>query len=90
MELSERIASFILVLAMSIFFCSCGVEESKEAPPEPIPTETVAAVEDITLMFYTTQIESEFTLKVGETVELWADVACSGTEAPAPAKSMRG
>ena len=34
-------------------------------------------------MFYTTQIESEFTLKVGETVELWADVACSGTEAPA-------
>lgn len=84
MELSERIASFILVLAMSIFFCSCSVEESNEAPPEPVPTETenVSAVEDITLMFYTTQIDSEFTLKVGETVELWADVACSGIEAP--------
>lgn len=82
MELSERIASFILVLAMSIFFCSCGVEESNEAPPTELPTETAAAVEDITLMFYTTEIESEFTLKVGETVELWADVAYAGAEAP--------
>jgi len=82
MELSERIVSFILVLAMSVFFCSCGVEESSKAAPEPVTTETAAAVEDIALMFYTTQIESEFTLKVGETVELWADLACAGAEVP--------
>ncbi len=82
MKLTERIASFILILAMSILLCSCGVKESNEAPPTPLPTENAAVVEDISLMFYTTQIESEFSLMVGEMVELWTDVACSDAEAP--------
>ena len=101
MEKFERIMAFILVLAMSVFFCSCGAQESEKAPPTPLPTEntetveerekeapatmpaeTAAAVEDIALMFYTTEIQSEFTLVTGETVELWADVSARGAETP--------
>jgi hypothetical protein len=32
------------------------------------------AVDDIKLMFYTTELQSEFTLRAGESVELWADI----------------
>lgn len=102
MEMFERIVAFILVLVMSVFFCSCGVEEVETAPPTPMPTENMLAVEetekttptempaetepaevvDITLMFYTTPIVSEFTLLAGETAELWADVICDGDLIP--------
>lgn len=84
MELFERVVAFILVLAMSIFFCSCAATENEKASNTPLPVEelTEAEVQDITLMYYTTPVASEFTLNVGETAEFWADVICGDGAIP--------
>lgn len=75
MKKYEKMAIFILVLAVSMVFCSCG-----EATPENVvqatdpPTETAAPTGDIKLMFYTTEIEDNMTAMVGESIELHAEV----------------
>ena len=75
MKKYEKMAIFILVLAVSMMFCSCG-----EATPENVvqatepPTETAAPTGEIKLMFYTTEIEDNMTAMVGESIELHAEV----------------
>ena len=75
MKKYEKMAIFILVLAVSMMFCSCGdaTPENVVQATEP-PTETAAPTGDIKLMFYTTEIEDNMTAMVGESIELHAEV----------------
>ena len=75
MKIYNRIGAFILVLAMSLLFCSCGGAEPETAvKTTENPTETAAPAEDIKLMYYTVEIWGDMTAMVGESIELHAEV----------------
>ena len=92
MKIHERITAFILILAMSIFFSSCAAEESAEPAASPAPTAAPestpeAVVEDIKLMFYTTEMKGNLTAMVGERIELWAEPVSVSENLPVEWKS---
>lgn len=84
MKIYERFFALMLVMAMSVLLCSCAVAESGNTAPE---VEKIAAatakpqpvVEDIKLMYYTTELDGNLTAMVGERIELWAEPV-SGSE----------
>lgn len=83
MKIYERIFALVLVLAMSVLLCSCAATEGVNSAPmveeaavtaEPQPeTEAQPVVEDIKLMYYTTELEGDLMAMVGERIELWAE-----------------
>lgn len=62
---------YLLLLLISVFLLgACNTEN--EIPNASIPSKSVAVPTELKIMFYTTELEKEITLMVGEEIEIHA------------------